>query len=91
MYYTLYDIYDNNVNAVIQKIKVSRPHANIAMDLGSDGNSGFHALERNFFLNIDQINDQNHGCNCDWKSGPSMEFSTPRPLYNFKYQKTTSK
>ena len=37
------------------------------MDLGSDGNSGFHALERKFELNIDQAGDQNHNLQNDWK------------------------
>ena len=41
------------------------PHLNVAMDLGSDGNCGFHALERRFRLNIDQWNDPAHGCHRD--------------------------
>ena len=43
-----------------------RPYAVIPMDLGSDGNSGFHALERLWKLNVDQFNDQNHGVQRDW-------------------------
>jgi hypothetical protein len=42
------------------------PWAGIAMDLGSDGNTGYHGLERHFSLNIDQFNDQSHGVGCDW-------------------------
>ena len=38
------------------------------MDLGSDGNSGYHGLERKYLLNVDLFNDQNHGCNCDWST-----------------------
>ena len=48
-----------------KNINLDRPYLSIAMDLGSDGNAGFHALERLYNLNIDQANDQNHGCNCD--------------------------
>ena len=36
------------------------------MDLGSDGNAGFHGLERKLKLNVDAFNDQSHGINCDW-------------------------
>ena len=58
--YTTVVLLHKNINLV-------RPYLSIAMDLGSDGNAGFHALERLYNLNIDQANDQNHGCNCDWK------------------------
>lgn len=36
------------------------------MDLGADGNSGYHALERYWSLNCDMYNDQSHGACCDW-------------------------
>ena len=42
----------------------------LAMDLGSDGNSGYHAGERYFKLDWDQWNDQNHGACCDWNLAP---------------------
>ena len=38
------------------------------MDLGSDGNCGYHALERKYGLNIDQAGDQNHNLQNDWKN-----------------------
>eukprot|EP00974_Lingulodinium_polyedra_P054972 5287603-Lingulodinium_polyedra.AAC.1 len=44
----------------------SWPYAAFAMDLGSDGNSGYHSLERHFGLNIDQWNDWSHGANRDY-------------------------
>lgn len=44
----------------------SWPYTAVAMDLGSDGNSGYHAMERTWSLNCDQYNDQSHGVNCDW-------------------------
>ena len=44
----------------------NEPPAAIAQDLGSEGNTGFHALEREFKLNTEQWNDQNHANNCDW-------------------------
>ena len=46
----------------------NRPHLSIAQDLGSDGNSGFFALERLFGINSDQFNDGSHGLNCDFRS-----------------------
>lgn len=41
------------------------PWVGIAMDLGSDGNCAYWALERMWKLNCDQYNDQSHGINCD--------------------------
>ena len=46
--------------------KRKRPHINFPMDLGSDGNTGFHGLQNHFRLNTDQYADQNHNCNNDW-------------------------
>ena len=43
----------------------SWPYLGIAMDLGSDGLTGYYGLERLFELNVDQWNDQSHGTNCD--------------------------
>ena len=42
------------------------PHFACAMDLGSDGNCAFHALERHYGLNCDQHKDQSHGVDRDW-------------------------
>lgn len=44
----------------------SWPYISISMDLGSDGNCGYHSLERHFAVNCDQFNDPNHGCNRDY-------------------------
>jgi hypothetical protein len=41
------------------------PHLNISQDLGSDGNTAFHGLERLFGLDCDQTNDECHACNRD--------------------------
>ena len=49
------------------KNETCMPYARIAMDLGSDGNSGYHALERKFGLNMDQAGDQNHNLQNGWK------------------------
>ena len=42
------------------------PHVAVAMDVGSDGNAGYHGLERLFNFNTEQRGDQNHASNCDW-------------------------
>lgn len=52
------------------------PHAAIVQDLGSDGNSAYHSLERLYVLNTDQYNDQSHGCTCDWDL--ALEPAAPR-------------
>lgn len=44
----------------------SWPYLAVSQDLGSDGNCGYHAMERHWRLNCDQWNDQSHGCACDW-------------------------
>ena len=41
------------------------PYIALPMDLGSNGNSGYHALERHFKINTDQHNDPQHGCHRD--------------------------
>ena len=44
------------------------PHLSVGIDLGSDGNTGFHGLERWLLLNIDLWNDGSHGCNRDFSN-----------------------
>jgi hypothetical protein len=41
------------------------PHVTISLDLGSDGLSGYMALERKFKLNCDKIPDASHAANRD--------------------------
>ena len=41
------------------------PHLSVGMDLGSDGNTGYHALDRLLCLNVDMFNDGSHGCSRD--------------------------
>ena len=44
------------------------PHVGIAMDLGPDGNCGYHCLERwpALQINCDMYNDNSHGCTRDF-------------------------
>ena len=41
------------------------PHVSVAIDLGSDGVTGFFALQQRFKLNIELHNDRSHRSNCD--------------------------
>ena len=41
------------------------PHVTISLDLGSDGLSGYKALERKFKLSCDKIQDASHAANRD--------------------------